>query len=195
MGSRRRGEGRKKCSFSLRLSCLWEPSRLRFCRMPSLCPARRPSLKGLRCVSLCPFVSPTAYVCARASILTCTGTAHSRGLPPADASPPLSPIEAVIALERSAERGMSVGMEERAEQIDTERGGGGEARGDRRHFHITLTSLSLSFLSLVSHSFCASLVLSLLSSLFLRNLSLALSQQPFPPHSLGSLNKRRQPRV
>lgn len=40
VGSRRRGEGRKKCSFSLRLSCLWELSQLGFCRMPSLCPAR-----------------------------------------------------------------------------------------------------------------------------------------------------------
>lgn len=58
--------------------------------------------------------------------------------PLADASPPLSPIETRRhnGAKRS-ERGMSVGLEERVEQIGTERGGGGEARGDRRHFHIS----------------------------------------------------------
>lgn len=74
MASRRRGEGRKKCSFSLRLSCLWEPSQLRFCRMLSLCPARSLGSKASAVCHCVSFVSPTAYVRIPASVLTRAGT-------------------------------------------------------------------------------------------------------------------------
>lgn len=77
-----------------------------------------------------------------------------------------------VTMERSAGRGMSVGMEERVEQIETDRGGEREARGDRRHFHISrLPDLPLplflvprlSLLLRLSHSLSCSLCFSIIS--------------------------------
>lgn len=175
VGSRRRGEGRKKCSFfsvSV-LSVGTVPATL--LQNALIMPYEKPSLKGLCCLSLCPFVSPTVYLCIWASILTRAGTvnlrAHSR-------RPRLTHLRCYrrskwdVTMERSAERGMSVGMEERVEQIETERGGGREARGDRRHFHISrLPDLPLplflvprlSLLLRLSHSLSCSLCFSIIS--------------------------------
>lgn len=175
VGSRRRGEGRKKCSFfsvSV-LSVGTVPATL--LQNALIMPYEEPSLKGLCCLSLCPFVSPTVYLRIWASILTRAGTvnlrAHSR-------RPRLTHLRCYrqskwdVTMERSAERGMSVGMEERVEQIETERGGEREARGDRRHFHISrLPDLPLplflvprlSLLLRLSHSLSCSLCFSIIS--------------------------------
>lgn len=174
VGSRRRGEDRKKCSFSLSvLSVGTVPATL--VQNALIMPGEEPSLKGLCCGSLCPFVSPTPYVCIRVSILTRTGTVNLRA---PSRGPRLTHLRHYhrskrdVTIERSAERGMSVGMEERVDQIETEQGGGGEARGDRRHFHISrLPDLSLPLflvpcLSLLlrrSHSLSCSLCFSVIS--------------------------------
>lgn len=106
-------------------------------------PREEPRLKGLCCVSLC-LVCVSDCVRAHPSFgFNSRWHLRTRALtrvgPLADASPPLSPIENATSQwsEAVRERGMSVGLEERVEQIGTERGGGGEARGDRRHFHIS----------------------------------------------------------
>lgn len=192
MGSRRRGEDRKKWSFSLCV-CLvcGNCPRHGVGRMPSLFPVRnRPS--------------KAAAVCVTARFWDCSVRAHQRSTLTFSGAPnPSAPLfacvgrrlthhhcyrrsKADVTMERSAGRGIQVGTGERAEQIQrgTERGGGGEPRGDRRHFHISrlpdpsLCSLSLSFLSCASRSPSLPLSLSvrrsfaLLSSLSLHNLSL-----------------------
>lgn len=96
VGSRRRGEDRKKCSFSLCVSVLsvgTVPATL--LQNALIMPRYERSLKGLRCVSLCPFVSPTAYVCYSSNLnLRWHGElACALVWAPADASPLLSPIE------------------------------------------------------------------------------------------------------
>lgn len=166
------------------------------CRMLSLCLRVQHSLKGHCCVSLC------SCVCVR-HFLTCIGAltwyaclsvggggrlwlthlcCYRRSKPD-------------VTIEWSAGRGIQVGTKERkngwSRQRETERGGGGEARGDRRHFHVSrLPDLPL-FLSLSFLCLSLSFALSSVS----RGLCLCIISLPVavPSHSLGSPNKRRRP--
>lgn len=178
VGSRRRGEDRKKCSFSLCVSVLsvgTVPATL--LQNALIMPRYERSLKGLRCVSLCPFVSPTAYVCIWVPIYTCAGTmnlrAHSCG-------PRLTHLRCY----RRSKRDVRMVRQERNVSGNGRKGGTDRERQsegvEEKHEVIggtftsagSLTSLSLSFLSLVSHSFCASLIP---CSLCLSVISLSLS--------------------
>lgn len=100
-------------------------------------PCEEPWLKGLCCVSLCPFVSPDCVRVHPSFNFNSNLRARWRGPPWLTHLRRYRRSKRDVTMERSAERGMSVGLEERVEQIGTERGGGGEARGDRRHFHIS----------------------------------------------------------
>lgn len=144
VGSRRRGEDRKKWSFSLCV-CLvcGNCPRYGVRRMPSLFPVRnRPSKAGAVCHSARFWDFVRAH---QRSALTFSGT-------PSPSAPLFACVgrrlthhhcyrrsKADVTMEWSAGRGIQVGTGERVEQIqrETERGGGGEPRGDRRHFHIS----------------------------------------------------------
>lgn len=191
---------------SLCLSRLWELSPPWCPQNAVIIPREEQALKGRRCVSLCSFLG----LCPRASEVRSNFQWHSRPVrapvrlrgPPADASPLLSPIEGrrhngVKRWERnSSGNGRKSGA-------DTERDEGEGVEENHEVIGGTFTSAGfLTPLSPLSHSLSCLVPLSLSLSLSLsaaRSPSCRLclfiishSQRPFPPHSPGSLNKRRR---